>query len=251
MAGKTYNERLEHIKHFYELMSQLENCIGGKRELANCESIRHPRFGVYFFFEPGEMRLDSGKGLRVVRVGTHALTSEGKNTLWSRLSSHRGTLAGKNPGGGNHRGSVFRLHVGKALIDRDNLTGPGIDTWGNGNHASASIRDDEGPLEKKVSEHIRRMPFIYLRVQDIPQAPNIRGVIEKNCIALLSNYLYPDCPIDPPSDNWLGHHSPNLSIARSGLWNVNHVNEDYDPAFLERLRSLIKLQCSNNMYSID
>jgi hypothetical protein len=34
-----------------------------------------PRRGVYFFFENGEMRSETGTGPRVVRVGTHAMRS--------------------------------------------------------------------------------------------------------------------------------------------------------------------------------
>jgi hypothetical protein len=67
---------------------------------------------VYFFFEDGEVRADGG--LRLVRVGTHALTATSKATLWGRLRQNRGQVGGRSPGGGNHRGSVFRRHVGAA-----------------------------------------------------------------------------------------------------------------------------------------
>ena len=52
---------------------------------------------------------------RVVRVGTHGLRPS-HSTLWGRLSQHKGSVGGGMPGGGNHRGSVFRLHVGSALL---------------------------------------------------------------------------------------------------------------------------------------
>jgi hypothetical protein len=55
----------------------------------------------------------------VVRVGTHALTAASSATLWDRLRQHRGHLGGRDPGSGNHRASVFRRHVGAALIGRD------------------------------------------------------------------------------------------------------------------------------------
>ena len=63
--------------------------------------------------EDGECRSDSGDGLRVVRVGTHALTSSSRTTLWKRLSQHKGQKAS---GGGNHRGSIFRLLVGSTVL---------------------------------------------------------------------------------------------------------------------------------------
>jgi hypothetical protein len=69
--------------------------------------------------------------------------------------------------------------------------------------------------------------------------------IEKNSIALLSNYQ--KNPLDPPWPAWLGLHcqrarlgDEGLSIRSSGLWNANHVDEDYDPAFLDELEKLIK-----------
>jgi hypothetical protein len=51
------------------------------------------------------LRSTSGSGLRCVRVGTHAINKNSKTKLWNRLSQHQGTIRGKNPGGGNHRGS--------------------------------------------------------------------------------------------------------------------------------------------------
>jgi len=65
-------ERLEHINHFYELLEELEDKLGGKRTLGGCNGrMGWPRRGVYFFFEPGELRED-GRTPRVVGVGTYA-----------------------------------------------------------------------------------------------------------------------------------------------------------------------------------
>jgi hypothetical protein len=73
----------------------------------------------------------------VVRVGTHALKAGGSTTLWGRLSTHRGQL---RSGGGNHRGSIFRLIVGTALIARDGHKFP---TWGEGSSAAKDIKVGE------------------------------------------------------------------------------------------------------------
>lgn len=75
-----------------------------------------PERGVYFFFEPDERRDPDPTSQRVVRIGTHALGARSRTTLWKRLSQHRGT---SNPRGGNHRGSIFRLLSGEALMNRD------------------------------------------------------------------------------------------------------------------------------------
>src|SRR5690606_40752004 len=95
----TTSHRLNDLCRFYDLLLQLDERIGGSRTLADCSGrLDWPRRGVYFFSEPGEMRSDSGSGLRVVRVGTHALTGTSRTTLWNRLSQHRGS---SRSGGGD------------------------------------------------------------------------------------------------------------------------------------------------------
>ena len=75
------------------------------------------------------------------------------------------------------------------------------------------------------------MPFLWLRVCDQPGRSSLRGHIEKNAIALLSNFHGE--PLDPPSENWLGHHCYQSKMRKSGLWNYKHVDDAYDPAFLD------------------
>jgi hypothetical protein len=153
--------------------------------------MKWPARGVYFFREAGENRSDTGEGPRLVRVGTHALKAGGSTTLWERLSTHRGQL---RSGGGNHRGSIFRLIVGTALIARDGHKFP---TWGEGPSAAKDIKVGEIELERAVSAVIRTMPFVWLSVDDEPGPASMRGKIERNAIALLSNFDKP--PLDPPS----------------------------------------------------
>jgi len=188
-----------------------------------------PKRGVYFFREAGENRSDSGDGPRIVRVGTHALKKGGATTLWSRLSCHKG----QGNGGGNHRGSIFRLIVGTALIGRDRLE---CSTWDVGNSVAQEIRALELQIEQAVSEVIRSMPFLYVAIEDEPGPDSMRGRIERNSIALLSNFG--KSPLDPPSPRWLGIHCDRDRVKTSGLWNQNHVDENYDPAFLDDLEQL-------------
>ena len=110
----------------------------------------------------------------MVRVGTHALTSSSQTTLWKRLSQHQGTL--KN-GGGNHRSSILRLHVGAALIKRDVWPDAIKENWGKGSIPSAAVRQAELPLEQAVSQYIRQMPFLWLAVEDVPSSNSQRGVM--------------------------------------------------------------------------
>ena len=138
-------------------------------------------------------------------MGTHALKCNSGTSLWQRLSQHRGTAAS---GGGNHRGSIFRLLVGTAIKDRDALVEPR--SWDVGSNPGAAAQSlgltreqvliGEQPLETAVSEYVHRMPFLWLAIDDMAGPKSDRGVIERNAIAL-SNYNKP--AIDPPSTEWL------------------------------------------------
>ncbi|MEQ8354658.1 MAG: hypothetical protein RH942_03905 [Kiloniellaceae bacterium] len=224
--------RLQHLKHFYVLLGALEEKLGGPRRLSECAGrMDWPRRGVYFFREPGEDRSDTGDGPRIVRIGTHALRAGSGTKLWGRLSQHRGQI---RAGGGSHRGSIFRLLMGASIIERD---GQGHATWGQGTSAPKDFRIHEEPLEKAVSAVIGAMPFLWLEIDDEPGPESLRGYIERNSIALLSNFSKP--PLDLPSPNWLGHSCPRPRVQESGLWNQNHVEVDYDPAFLDQLERLV------------
>lgn len=224
--------RISDLRAFYALLASLAEITGGARRLASCSGrLRWPRRGVYFFMEDGENRSDSGHGLRIVRVGTHALKEASGTKLWTRLSQHRGQ---DRTGGGNHRGSIFRLLVGTAIIARNCYTFP---TWAEGNNAPADVRAGELALECEVSKVIGAMPFLWLAVEDEPCPESLRGYIERNAIGLLSNFGKE--PLDPPSAKWLGHYCNRERVRSSGLWNSNHVGEHYDPAFLKFMEHLV------------
>jgi hypothetical protein len=211
------------LDQLYDLLNVLEVGLGGKRLLRSCEGkTGWPARGVYFFFEPGEMRRASDTP-RVVRVGTHAVSKGSVSSLWGRLRSHRGIPSG----GGNHRGSIFRLHIGAAMLK--NLAGES-DSWGVGQAASRETKQREHWLEVKVSEYLGSMSLLWLAIEDVPSSVSDRAFIERNTIALLSNR---ERPLDPPSASWLGHWSTRPSIRNSGLWNIRHIDEDYDPRFLK------------------
>ena len=236
-------KRLRDLVRFYDLLNRLSQQIGGPRQLAE-SSGRHrwPERGVYFFFESGEARRESGTGPRVVRVGTHAVTEASRTTLWNRLSQHRGNAGSK---GGNHRGSIFRALVGAALQAK--AAAPGVRSWGHKQDARRAalslglsleaLQAEEHPVEVAVSEYIGRMPFLWVAVPDMPGAGSDRSTIERGAISLLSNWDRP--PLDPPSETWLGRLSDRDRVSGSGLWNVQHVAEDHDPAFLQLLEERI------------
>lgn len=208
--------------------------VGGPRRLRDYAARSGcPPQGLYFFYEDGENRADGNH--RVVRIGTHALTATSKATLSGRLSQHRGQLAGRNPGGGNHRGSIFRRHVGAALIRRDGLPDDLLASWLDRHRPPGQRASQEADIEREVSQYIRAMPFLWLNVPDRAD----RAYLESNSIALLS--CLTGAP-DQPSATWLGHYAERIEIRRSGLWNVQHVAGHHEPAFLQRLTQLVKLQ---------
>jgi len=167
-------------------------------------------------------------------VGTHALKEGSRTTLWKRLKNHKGTKSGR----GNHRGSIFRLLIGAALMKRDRRLY--VENWGHRSSAPKEVRERERPLENKVSSYIGEMPFLWLKVDDEPSPVSLRGYIERNSIALLSNYGKPQSEVvDSPSEEWLGKHSDREKISQSGLWNSNHVDARYDNAFLSELEKLV------------
>lgn len=226
--------RRVHVDRLYEILGELRARVGGFRYLTECDGRSGwPRQGVYFFFEPGEVRED-GRTMRVVRVGTHAVSQGSKATLWSRLAWHKGRVGGAFVGGGGHRGSLFRRHVGLGLLNRGGYPVEIRQSWGRGSTTSAELRRLEYPLERDVSKVIRRMPLLWVGIADEAGVGSRRGFIERNAIALLSNYAR--AAIDRPSENWLGRDSSNGRIRESGLWNVDCTDLiNHDPRFLDIL----------------
>lgn len=227
-------ERRADTDRFYWLLDELAGRVGGPRMLGACAaSTGWPRFGVYFVFEVTERRDDSS--LRVVRVGTHGLRPQSRQTLWARLAQHKGTRSG----GGNHEASIFRKHVGSALIrlgaegaEREELCA----LWlGPSRPLAEAAKRRIAEIERRVSRQIGAMPLLWLRVDGADE----RGWLERNAIALLSTR---QGGVDRPSPQWLGWHAANERVRTSGLWNHQHVDEPYAPEFLD-----IMAQCVEKM----
>jgi hypothetical protein len=225
------SRRRADVERLYQLLAVLTEHVGVYRMLRDCTGRDGwPSHGVYFFFEPDEVRADGT--LRLVRIGTHALTQQSRTTLWTRLSQHRGPVHG----GGNHRTSVFRHHLGAALIRRAGGPDALVGAWLN-RHRSAAWATAEADVEREVSRYICGMPFLWLSVPNRSDGTSDRGYVERNCIALLSG-----CggSTNEPTPGWLGHHAVSEKVRASGLWNVHHVDDrDYDPRVLATIESLI------------
>lgn len=222
----------KHLLRFYGHMQDLRHGLGGGRILGECDGrLDWPKRGVYFLSESGEICEFEPTIPRIVRVGTHAVSTGSKSTLWGRLRAHRGNSNGV----GNHRGSILRLHVGMALMALDHeLQFP---SWGRGSSASKEIRAAEEPLERLVSEYVGRMSVIWIKVEDEPGVESDRAYLERNAIGLLSG---PGVSLSPYGREWLGNHSPKKTIRESGVWNINHVGYGYDPRFLDVLERYVE-----------
>jgi hypothetical protein len=230
--GSGSADRQADTDEFYVLLDELARKVSGPRLLRDCTGDSGwPSHGVYFFYESGELRPNGTD--RVVRVGTHALTEASQTTLWDRLRQHRGHIGGRYAGGGNHRASVFRRHVGAAIIRREGLSRELLDSWLDRHNPSVKMAAQEAPIEVKVSQYIGSMPFLWL---SIPERSD-RDSIERNSIALLSRRAG---GLDIPSPGWLGHCAEREQIRDSGLWNVNHVALRYNPGFLRNLARLVR-----------
>ena len=99
------------------------------------------------------------------------------------------------------------------------------------------VRDEEYILERRVSAYIREQPVLWVCLDDEPGPDSNRAVLERNAIALLSNFERQS--IDSRRDDWLGRYSQSQKIQESGLWNVNHVDEEYDTGFLDLFESAV------------
>jgi hypothetical protein len=175
---------------------------------------RLPRNAIYFFYEEGEFcRHFDVIRPRIVRVGTH----REQNRFPSRIRQHFG---------GNKNGSVFRKHLGGAVLRRRNPDDFRLDKW---------LKQDT-PTFKEVEELVTNklaadFTFKCIAVEDKKE----RLDLEERLIATLAK-----CPGCEPSMEWLGHYAASEEIRQSGLWNVQHVysNKRMTQQYLSKLREL-------------
>ena len=222
--------RREAIASAYALFDQLSKAKGLRR-LRDLLADDLPSHGVYFFFDDKEPTAFSISLPRLVRIGTHGVSLGSVATLRNRLRTHFGTRAG----GGNHRASVFRLHVGRAIIERDGLQEV-FPNWGKGQSATRDVTETEAAMETRVSEYIGGLRVLYIPVTDAASSASMRATIERQFIALYTENF---CAIETSSPNWLGLSSDKASIKGTGLWNVRDVGGEYDLKFIPFLESYL------------
>jgi hypothetical protein len=190
-----------------------------------------PSRGVYLFLDQREPNF-LGVKPRIVRVGTHAVSLGSKATLRGRLRNHLGPTNEI----GNHRGSIFRLHVGRAMLEA--IGGhSSLPSWGQGQDADTNTKVSEASHEQAVSRYLQDLEVVLVDVDDEPSKDSLRARVEAQLIALCTESMR---PIDCPTADWLGLKSPVASINQSGLWNIRGVGERYDPAGAGAVRSIVE-----------
>lgn len=189
-----------------------------------------PPKGLYLFFDDKEYRPFPQEFPRICRIGTHAVSKGSKATLWQRIKNHKGNLDKT----GNHRGSIFRLHVGTSLINKNKIVCP---TWGKEQHSNKIIKDAEREIEIQVSNYISTLKILCIDIRDKASKDSDRAYLERNLISLLTNRTN---PVDYPNSEWLGYWCENEKVKKYAIWNVAHTQDRYDPLFFNVLEKYIE-----------
>ena len=174
-----------------------------------------PENGVYFFYEDNEFyEHDNKRQKRIVRVGTHRVDGRFR----SRINNHYS---------GDKNSSVFRKHIGGALMRKRKPTDSRIKQW----------LEQDTPTFKEIEIEVSRVlknnfSFKCVPVKDREE----RLELEEQLIATLSK-----CPICTPSKNWLGRYAQSDLIRKSGLWNTQYVfsNSIITDNAIKRLKELV------------
>jgi hypothetical protein len=156
-----------------------------------------------------EARETAHGGRRIVRVGSHT----GAGNLPARVSEHF-TAENKDR-------SVFRRHIGRALLSRDG--DPFLAQWeldlttraARARYAGQVDAAKQRAVEAVVTRTIQRyFGFVVLPVADKAE----RLCWEAGHLATVAQ-----CAVCAPSSHWLGNDSPDARVRESGLWNVRHL----------------------------
>jgi len=233
------------LQELYREFENLSEKTGGPYYLDNYSSDWNwPTRGIYIFFTPDtNIEADPHSEWTVARIGTVGVANGSSNTLMNRMRQHRGNKKGKYAGGGNHRGSIFRLHVGNAIIHKNDLHNE-YPHWGKSNSnvpddiSTTEIREQEHPLEERVSEYIRSLPFLILNVPGEPGPKSDRARIEKQLLSTFGFYHRTKDYLR--DDRWLGTFSPKPEVYKTGLWNINHVDGFCSPSVLHDVQQYLE-----------
>ena len=158
--------------------------------------------GLYVVYEESEEDYR-----RIVRVGIAT------KSLYSRLKQHFINL--------NRSSSIFRKHIGRALINLNNsFKHINIKDWNNKKIKSAPTLEE---VEREVSNYMQNhLSFTFIEINNGQELENA----EKKLIEFLSirNSLFSQATGKQPfSNDWLGQYCTNKKVNKSGLWNDEYV----------------------------
>ncbi len=194
----------------YQILNQLE------RHTWQTQSWMRPHNGIYVFYEKGETVTDGGHTWdRIVRIGTHRRDGNFR----ARIRQHYGPASNL---GGNKNSSVFRKHLGGAIMRQRDPEDPRLKSW---------LKQD-GPTYREVEEEVSRslrdhFTFVCFRVDEAAD----RLALESGLIALMAQ-----APLGEPSADWLGRYAAAVAIRQSGLWNTQCIDQrPIDAQQLEKL----------------
>jgi len=170
-----------------------------------------PRNGVYVVYEEGE---DFEGQPRIARVGSH----ERPGRLPGRLRDHCSN---------NKNGSIFRKHLGSALMKKRDYPDAEIARW---------MRSDTRgwpEVEDAIDAQLRRrFTFACIRADELFEWRDIERRLIASLTCLESS---------PASPGWLGQLASNPVVRRCGMWVDKHVGDIrlFDDTSLQRLATLI------------
>lgn len=184
---------------------------------------RLPENGIYFFYEEGETWGHGGDDPRIVRIGTHR-----DGNFRSRIAEHyllnesKMIFDAAKPS--PHDRSIFRKHVGRALLNRDK--DGYLQIW-NRDFMKRQEREEYGHLrdiqkEKGIESRSTKLlresfGFRFILIDKQEERIGASG-FEKRLIGTVAQ-----CALCEPSPNWLGKNSPDRRIRESGLWQIQHL----------------------------
>ena len=163
-------------KDVYGLLSRLPRC--------DYRTARDqlPYNGIYVFHERGEVAQLHGTATdRIVRIGTHR--EEGR--FQARIRNHYGPV---NTIGGNKNSSVFRRHLGGALLRQQDPHDPRLRGWTK--QGGRSFPE----VEEQVS-HVLRQNFTFFCFPVDHRSDRL--TLERGIIALLAQ-----APLGQPCGKW-------------------------------------------------